>query len=242
MYKKKNLLFSSVGDNSSFKNYWINQDNNYDIFIHYYGNKNKNELKWINDVNGFYKTKGWKFNILNDLYKQKKIDILKYDYIAVFDDDIIISSENINKCFEYMATYDLYFGSPCFEKHEQCKITHDITQQIPDNILRFTNFIEVNVPIIKTNILITILNTYNNELSGYGFDYYMLKNYYKIADKIAIFDCITCINPFEDFKINKTKREIHLICQDKERINKFKQLIRTGNAIRYRHFIYKTLQ
>jgi hypothetical protein len=35
---KKNLVFSSVGDNTNFHNLWLYKNRNYDIYVIYYGN------------------------------------------------------------------------------------------------------------------------------------------------------------------------------------------------------------
>ena len=41
----KNLLFSSVGDESNFPDFWLNdyKNKNFDLFICYYGNYKDNE-------------------------------------------------------------------------------------------------------------------------------------------------------------------------------------------------------
>ena len=37
----KNLIFSSVGDNTNFDNIWLDKDRKYDVFVIYYGDEEK---------------------------------------------------------------------------------------------------------------------------------------------------------------------------------------------------------
>jgi len=219
---KKYLLFTSSGDSyNKILDWTINKE--YDICVHYYGNKNIKEKPYYNKIDYYYVSKGWKFNILNYMYKNNLIDLTKYSYIAVFDDDIIISSTKINNLFNLCEKNYLYFGAPCFLGG---KISHQITKKVNGSKFRYVNFIEVNVPIIKTDILIDILKEYNNELLGYGFDYYMLKKYYNLKDR----------------KKNLKHREIILINNDNVRINKHNEMIKKGVYKVYKHLVYRTIK
>jgi hypothetical protein len=197
---KSNLLFSVVGDNTIFDKLWLSNYTNYDVYISYYGSKQDNQLNWRDKIKYFSRDNGWKFNILNDLYKNNKIDLDKYEYIGVFDDDIVMAKWDIVKSFDLMKKYDLNFGLPSFKNSKKCKIKYDITRNDKDRVLRYTNFIDTYAPIIKSSVLKDILDNYDNELIDDGFNFYMMKNYYKDTRKNAIFDEVFCINPLESYK------------------------------------------
>ena len=59
---KKNLLFTSAGDNTNFYELWLDDIRNYDICIYYYGNCNYDKYKEYSDY--YFKGKGG-WNILN---------------------------------------------------------------------------------------------------------------------------------------------------------------------------------
>ena len=213
---KKNLLFTNVGDNTDFYEKWISQYISYDIFVNYYGSSQNSDLFWKENISGFSRIKNWKFNSLNELFKNKEIDLSKYAYIAILDDDIILDKYDINSCFDYMEKYDLYFCCPSFKNIDSNKIINNEFIQNNKNKLRYTNLIDIRVCFVKTSILIEFLNNYNNELYDFGFEYLLLKNYYKLQNKIAIIDSVSCINP------DKTKSDIFSSLE--ERKEKFEKL------------------
>lgn len=200
MNNKTNLLFSAVGDNTIFDKLWLSNYTNYDVYISYYGEQKLEQLPWNDKVNCVSSNKGWKFNILNDLYKNKLIDLDKYEYVAVFDDDIVMAKWDIVKSFDLMKKYDLNFGLPSFKNSKKCKIKYDITRNDKDKILRYTNFIDTYAPFIKTSVLKKILDQYDNHLIDEGFNFYMMKDYHMDDNKNAIFDEVFCINPLENYK------------------------------------------
>jgi hypothetical protein len=205
---KMNILFSSVGDKSIFYNYWLGSYVNYDIYINYTGNNSKDELKWKNNVNKIFNEKGFSFNILNNLYKNKEIDLEKYKYIVILNEFVNLQRYDISICFELMENHQLYFGSPTIEKsnnHNYKKILY--TQK--DNKIRFTNYVNIDMCFIKSEILIDFFNNYNNDFDECDFEYFLLQKYANLNDKIGLFDLV----PYDDINfLDKTEK--------KESINK----------------------
>lgn len=187
---KRNLIFSSVGDNTTFHNNWIGNNKNYDLFICYYGDSN-DKFKEYSDY--YIMHKGSKFQNLHYVYQNYKSVLDKYSYFFIPDDDIIISVAQINKLFDIIKVMDLWIIQPSF--NIDSKISHRITLSNPKYKLRYVNFIEVGVPLFSKYALFKILNNYPTLLTCYGVDYFYiwLLGYDKL--KYAIIDEITCINP-----------------------------------------------
>lgn len=209
MSLRKNLLFVSAGDNTSFYKYWLDNDRNYDIYICYYGKKNK--YKEYADY--YIKRKGSKIQNFYYLWNLNENNIRNYENYYIVDDDIIIKTDEINFLFDLLNKYNLWMLQPSFN-NKLSKISHKITKNIPNNFMRFTNFIEINTPFFSKYAITKCLEIYDETLVGYGIDLLFLwyLGHEKI-DKYAIVDYIMCINPY-----NKN-REIDKLQKEKDRIS-----------------------
>lgn len=188
MYNKENLVFSNVSDNSYFYNLWLSPYANYDVFINYNGNKEDSKLNWLSSINGISKQQGYTYNILNTLYKNNNIDLNKYKYIAILDDSSLIERYEISMCFELMNNYDLFCGSPSFEKEEN--LSNQLFMHDKHSKLRFTNLIDSRIVFIRADILKKALDIYKNELENYGIEHLLVKDIHEFKNKIGIFDTI----------------------------------------------------
>ncbi len=193
----KNLLFSSVGDYTTFYKRWCNNNRNYDIYLCYYGDDIKNN-KYLEYSDIYKQRKGSKFKNFY-YYWLNDLKIREYDYYFIVDDDITIDTDDINKLFDYIKKYDLWICQPSFESLEvnsNSLINHKITENIPNTILRFTNFIEVNSMCFSKYSIQKCMEIYNDNLVGWGIDWLFI--WYLGKDeqnKYAIIDDIQCINP-----------------------------------------------
>jgi len=205
---KKNLVFTSAGDNTDFYKNWLGGNRNYDVFVVYYGDDDQKFNKYKSLVDKIWRRKGSKFQNFYYLYKNFPHEILNYDAFYIVDDDIIMSTNDINKLFDTLYKYRLSICQPSFTNDS--KISHEITLQIPGNILRYTNFVEVNTPVFSKDALIKMMKYYDESLIGWGIDYlYIWANGINEKDKYAVIDNIRCINPKDDYK--KDGRELNKI-------------------------------
>ena len=217
--KNKYLLFSSVGDNTTFFKYWLSDNKNYDVAIVYYGDNNENYNKYCEIVDYIECHKGSKFQNFYYYYNKHKDYLLNtYDYFFIVDDDIIIDTENINKLFDLSNKYQFWISQPSFR--EESKISHTITIQQKSNLFRYTNFVEVNTPIISNIVLNKLMNAYDPKLIGWGIDYLFIQILgLNNKDKYAVIDNISCINPLDHKKPlfnkrqNNYKRELNLLSE-----------------------------
>ena len=90
-----------------------------------------------------------------------KNDISGYKAIWIVDDDIQIRTKDINKMFEIFSKYDLDLATPSFSKDSVTYWLHILGQK-KDNILHYTNFIEVNTPIFSQKALNKCFSTFYN--------------------------------------------------------------------------------
>ena len=82
--------------------------------------------------------------------------------------------------------YKLLLAQPAMIGH----VSHRITLPQPNTLLRFTNFVEVLAPLMSLDTLMLVKDTFDENYSGWGYDFlwpYLLEY---PQDKIAIIDSI----------------------------------------------------
>jgi hypothetical protein len=242
MLKRRNLLFTSAGDNTQFYKYWCNKNRNYDLFVCYYGDKNHPYLK-CSDY--YVARKGGKFDNfyhfwnLNKTENDLPFDIKDYDRYFILDDDIIISSENINKLFIVMEKLNLDVLQPSFDLH-QSKLSYTFNISRPNQFLHFTNLIEVGVMMFNKKSLEKCMEMYEPSLiTGYGLDYFFIWCLGKDKENnYAVIDFIKCINP----KTNESNREIYKLEKIEDSVKKWKLIAEKHNIEKWTPQIFRYIQ
>ena len=229
--KSKNLVFSSVGDKTRFVGDWLShkEQKNFDIWVVYYGDSPEDKYK--NDVDYWERNKGSKLQNFYYLWNKYKDVLMTYDKFFILDDDIIFDTHDINRCFEYSYKYKLWMLQPSFFKDS--KISHKITEKQNNKLLRYSNFVEINTPLIDKSVMNDIMNKYCPSLTGWGIDFmisHVLTNKKGFnKKKIAIIDDVACINPDESKKDTGEREIVKLqpnhIRQQKWQYYKIKQKI-----------------
>jgi hypothetical protein len=181
----KYLIISPVGDESLHPE-WVKEKANFDLVLIYYGDNElvaESNIKYTPYV---YAAKGEKYHLIKSFIKSNIKFISNYTHIWIPDNDVLISTEDINKLFETATQYQLSICQPSMNGY----ISHEITKPISNSILRYTNFVEVLAPLFDLESLLKIYKTFDLNYSSWGYDYlwsYLL-DYPK--DKIAIIDDI----------------------------------------------------
>ena len=204
----KNFVFSSVGDNTDFENYWISNNMEYDIYVMYYGDNDEIFDRYKSKVKYCERRKGSKFQNFKFFYDNNPDIINKYTHFFILDDDIIINVSEINGMFKIAKEYNLDICGPSFI--HPSKISHWVTQHKPYKVLTYTNFVEVNVPLFNKKALLNLMKWLHEELIGWGIDcLYIWANGLDKTNSYAIIHSISCINPPEKLKkIQKDNREL----------------------------------
>jgi len=193
--RQRNLVFTSVGPNSKFDTLWTDANQNYDIYIIYYGDDPAQYEKYKASAKWAEKRKGSKFQNFHYFYNTYPHIIATYDRYFILDDDIIIRPSDISKMFAYSYKYKLSICGPSFS--EDSIAYHPVTHHKPNTILQYTNFVEVNTPLFSREALQKFMNYYDGSIIGAGLDYLYIwaNNNSNATDKFAIIHDVQCINP-----------------------------------------------
>jgi len=203
----RNMIFTSAGDNTRFTELWCSKvDQNYDIYVLYYGNNDVNFQLYESHVTFIEKSEGSKFQNFHKFWNAHPEIIDKYDRFFILDDDIQISVQDINKMFDISREYNLEICAPSFNHAGGSIISHPITKNKKNTLLTYTNFVEVNTPLFNRTALDNLMKMYDPVLIGYGIDYlYIIANGIKKQTSYAIIHSIQCINPKTTNKKYKTR-------------------------------------
>ncbi|MDZ4296838.1 MAG: hypothetical protein U0998_00110 [Moraxellaceae bacterium] len=215
--QKKYLVYSSAGDASGVRS-WCGKDKNYDIWITYYGS-GKDSLIGCSEI--YNERSGGKFQNLKYIYENYRSVLDAYDYIAVFDDDIIIKSSEVNYLFDLVSSKCMWVLQPAFDPRGKVSYKYMIWK--PGYLLRYSNFIEMNVPIFRKDKLFDFLEVYDGSLVGYGVDVWY-SHFFSLeggSKKMGICDVVKCINPLDSYKPGGL-REISKLQSDQKRKDSFK--------------------
>jgi TupA-like ATPgrasp/Protein of unknown function (DUF707) len=187
------MVFTSAGDNTHFDDLWVSSEQIYDIYVYYYGDSVERYERYKSVAKFIERRKGSKFQNFHAFYLAHQDIVNQYDRFFIVDDDIVISSHNINSLFMLSDHYNLSICQPSFGKGSI--ISHKITKNRRNLLLQYTNFVEVNTPLFSRDALHITMGVYSPELIGWGIDYlYCWANGFE-DNKIAVIHAIQCINP-----------------------------------------------
>lgn len=202
--KRKYLLFSSVDTDRSAHSSWLEDlDRNFDIVLYIY----KGELDDPR-VDLTIKKEGFKFPNFYEF--SKTTNIKHYNAVWIVDDDIQMSTADINRMFDIFDDNNLLLSQPSYDNKSIS--AWDISHCDENYDLRFTNFIENGVAVISRQALEVCLPSMKYIKSGWGADFIwpMLLGF--PDNKIAVIDKVQCCHPKSDSSLNEIiPRFIHRI-------------------------------
>lgn len=165
----KNLVICCVGDGSLHPQ-WLEGPKDFDLFLIYFGNE---PGQYQEQCQYYAQAKGSKWQLLSSQIAEHWHWIKNYDAIWLPDDDIKTDAANINLMFDYFHRYRLPLAQPALTPDSY--ISLKITRQRDWAALRYTNFVEVMVPIMTSDVLEMLLPTFTLNKTGWGVDYYWNK-------------------------------------------------------------------
>ena len=224
--KKKYLLFSSVSKRSNEKQaveYWNDGDRKYDIVLAYY----KDDVP--DNCNDFcFKREG--FKLPNFYYFASNYDISSYDAIFIVDDDIIMTSQDINKMFDIFIENKLLVAAPSMDDNSDIHYSFQKRNKLKD--ITYTNFIEVGTLLLDKSCIPKLLNLFKESGSGWGADIiipYIIKPNKRqmgIINKVSSHHPkITDINNFT----KSSSKCLNIICSNNKVIKEGQKLLNKYN-------------
>ncbi|NCI49119.1 DUF707 domain-containing protein [Sediminibacterium roseum] len=178
------LVISAVGDESLHPE-WIAGNAGFDLCLLYYGNSDEVAERYAATTALFFMMKGSKYHLLKSFIETNLSFIEGYDYIWLPDNDVSISTADINKLFRIADENKLLLSQPAMTGY----ISHKVTTPTK-NFLRFTNFVEVLAPLMSRETLLRLKDTFNLNYSGWGYDYLWPYLLGYPRNKIAIIDSV----------------------------------------------------
>ena len=219
----KYLIISPLGDKSICET-WLQQEPNFDIVFLYYGDNINTPISYLKYTSHIYSAKGTKFALIKAFIQDNLELISQYSYIWFPDDDVRISTEEINRLFDFAKERNLSICQPSMDGY----VSHEITKPVKNSLLRYTNFVEVLAPMFNLDALLKVYETFDENYSSWGFDYLWAHLLGYPQDKIAIIDDIVMTHtkpvgqdyshfpkePWKEmvellFKYNITKQELN---------------------------------
>jgi hypothetical protein len=170
--QRKYLVVVRAGD-SSLHPTWLQGDveRNWDLIVHSFGK----ECPWQNEegVEIIRATGddvfGPKMRAMHSLYDKRKNEFLSYDFVCFPDDDLAMSLETMNMLFTMCDHFGLDFAQPALT-HDSYMASWGITMENSSFLLRYTNFVEIMIPVFSRAHLQRCAPTFNENVSGYGLD------------------------------------------------------------------------
>jgi hypothetical protein len=191
---KKNLVFTSAGDQHWFPDFWLNmiERKNFDLWVCYYGDQKNTPLQPHCDR--YFEHKGGKFQNFLWVYQQCHEEMETYDAFFILDNDIQIGTNEINRLFDCLYNFDLWILQPAFSATSI--VSHEVTKRIGGALLHFTNFVEMCVPLFSKLALQKFLTVYEADHAAFGVDFlYIWANGQTHKNRYAVVDEIICVNP-----------------------------------------------
>lgn len=210
------LVYTSAGDRSSLRN-WLSADRHFDLWVTYYGDGSSDFC----DCADFYnERRGGKFPNLQDAWRRWPELLRGYEAVLVLDDDIQISSAQIDELFRIRERHDFWVLQPAMDWRG--KVSHAITARHPGCEYRLVTYVEMNVPLFRADRLWAFLDVFDPQLVGFGTDLWYMSMLRK-RGRAAIIDSIRCLNPHDRQKPGGF-REIERLQSQQSRENVWRQM------------------
>lgn len=189
--RKKNIVIAPCGNKSFlFRDAWLMDmdKRDFDLCLLFY-HEEINQPNLYEGVDFFFHLKDFKYQMIYELLIHIKPEWLRdYEYFYFLDDDIHISTYDINQMFLLSRAFganiaqaslseDSFCSWPMFKQHRNC-------------FLRYVGQIEVMAPLFQRDILKTCLPSFIDSRSSWGMDSVWSKMLNYPEDKLVVFDTI----------------------------------------------------
>lgn len=167
---KRHLVAVRAGDNSLHAA-WLDRpyaERSFDLLVSYYAQAAFDRHVPQDGVTAIL-VKGGKWDGLYRSFQQLALDLDRYDYVWLPDDDIATNGAAIEQIFALSRQYDLALSQPALTQDSyysyfpllQCRAFR----------LRYTNLVEIMVPCLNRAMLKRALPLFETTMTGFGLDY-----------------------------------------------------------------------
>lgn len=162
---KKNAVFVAAGKDSLHRQL-LEGDADFDLHLLIYdGSYNQ----FYNDTDFICCQSGYKMDMTYHYIHRHPEFLEEYDYFFLMDDDVKMSTEEVNKLFRMMRKYDLKIAQPSLV---MSYYTYEHTLHHSLCILRYTNFVEMMIPCFSKKALVQVLPSFEHKVRGCGIEYH----------------------------------------------------------------------
>lgn len=180
---RKNLLIGCVGPTSLHQQWLSGIDRTFDLMLVHYGDDDS----YKDDGEYYLRAKGTKFNIIGDIFDQ----IPKgYEYVFIPDDDLYMTSSQIDRLFELAKEYKLKICQPSLIGYYSIPLN----LHHPGSILRYTDYVEIICPCVDAETFEKCRSTFNHNKSCWGIDLLWGVVLGHPQDAIAVVDDVIAIH------------------------------------------------
>lgn len=213
--RRNNLILACVGDSSCHKE-WIRGIPHFDLILIYYGNNDAVFSDYAKDALMCVRQQGQKFPLLKTFLHIHRQWISQYAYAWLPDDDISLGTDDVNRLFAEAKNHGLLICQPAVAPHDGI-VSHEITRSRKGLKLRFTNFVEVMMPLFETQTLLRLCDDFDLSQSGWGLDLSWSHRLNDPQDKMGVLDAIIAVHTrpvgsdYSRFKISPSVELTHVL-------------------------------
>lgn len=167
---RKHLVAVRAGD-ASLHRAWLDQPNHqrsFDLLASYYSAAAFERHRPEEGVTAVF-VKGGKWDGLHQSFAITGIDLDRYDYVWLPDDDIATDGASIEQIFALSRAYDLALSQPALTRDSY--FSYFPLLQCSAFRLRYTNLVEIMVPCLNRELLRCALPLFADTMTGFGMDY-----------------------------------------------------------------------
>lgn len=113
--------------------------------------------------------KGQIYGVIADYLRERRLD---YDYIALIDDDIEITSAGINRCFDLGHRLGLASFAPSLTHDSHYSWANTLTR--PSEVWHRVDCTEIMMPFYRFDLFLAAAPFYPETISGYGLDRFII--------------------------------------------------------------------
>lgn len=174
----KSLVIGRVGEQSTHRS-WLPAHGRraFDLFLLDYSSTPND---FAGDADYYERVPGYKYPALAGLLTDRPELLDRYDYFWMPDDDIVMDHDTLASFLELCASFGLRLAQPAIGGGSRgpgvCEkgvdYSHAVTLQDSRNLLRYTTFVEVMMPLFSAEALGSVLDTFPQSVSSFGLDFW----------------------------------------------------------------------